>query len=143
MSAELSWIVTIVGLAGFWLAGNKVWWAWYINIANQLLWVAFALVSGYYAFLLGTAFYLAVFIKNAYQWTKDEIARRDQIFEEELAKQPPLSLDMNLDGPPAPKLVGQRLEYVYDDDGKLAGERMEYVFEDLEVEVDTGYLEKT
>ena len=137
MSAELSWIVTIVGLAGFWLAGNKVWWAWYINIANQLLWVAFALVSGYYAFLLGTAFYLAVFIKNAYQWTTEHFDNEDNELEKELFAAP----KMNLDGPPAPKLVGQRHNYVYDDDGKLVGERMEYVFDD-EIEVDTGYLEK-
>lgn len=66
-----SWVVTFVGLAGFVLAGRKVWWAWYVNIANQALWVIFALVTGYYAFLIGTAFYLIVFTRNAYLWTKD------------------------------------------------------------------------
>ena len=72
MNAELfSWLVTVVGLFGFWLAGNKVWWAWYVNIANQVMWVIFAVVSGYYAFLLGTAFYLFVFVKNAIQWTRE------------------------------------------------------------------------
>jgi hypothetical protein len=76
MSNELSWLVTIVGLIGFWLAGNKVWWAWYVNIANQLMWVIFAIVSGYYAFLLGTAFYTAVFVKNAIQWTQAHRAEK-------------------------------------------------------------------
>jgi nicotinamide riboside transporter PnuC len=73
----LSWIVTFVGLLGFWLAGRKIWWAWYINIANQLAWVAFALITEYYAFLLGTAFYLVVFVRNAYLWTKNRNVKPD------------------------------------------------------------------
>lgn len=149
MSAELSWIVTIVGLWGFWMAGNKVWWAWYINIGNQLLWVAFAIVSGYYAFLLGTAFYLAVFIKNAYQWTvehqDDKLAKSLFVPASQAFDRP----EMNLDGPPASSagdplnrtLVGEQREYIYDDLGVLIGERSHYVFED-EIEVDTSYLEK-
>jgi hypothetical protein len=71
LGETLSWVVTLVGLFGFWLAGRKVWWAWYVNIANQLAWVAFALVTDYYAFLLGTVFYLVVFIRNAYLWTTE------------------------------------------------------------------------
>jgi hypothetical protein len=72
-----SWVVTIVGLIGFELAGRKVWWAWYINIANQFAWVAFALITDYYAFLLGTAFYFVVFCKNAYLWTKNRNVKPD------------------------------------------------------------------
>ena len=67
----LSWVVTLIGLIGFWLSGKKLWWAWYINIANQLLWVAFAIFSGYYIFLVAAGFYLVVFSRNAYLWTKE------------------------------------------------------------------------
>lgn len=77
MGDTFSWIVTIVGLIGFELAGRKVWWAWYINIANQFAWVAFALITGYHAFLLGTAFYFVVFCKNAYLWTKNRNVKPD------------------------------------------------------------------
>lgn len=76
MSVELAWLVTIIGLVGFWLAGNKVWWAWYVNVANQVLWVIFALVSGYYAFLLGASFYTFVFVKNAIQWTREHLEKK-------------------------------------------------------------------
>ena len=72
-----SGLVTGIGLLGFWLAGAKVWWSWYVNIANQLLWVIFALITGYYAFLVGTAFYLVVFSRNAYKWTKEKIETKD------------------------------------------------------------------
>jgi len=73
MSLEIlfSWIVTIVGCVGFWLGGKKLWWSWYVNIANQIAWVVFALITGYHAFLVGTAFYMFVFVRNAYLWTKE------------------------------------------------------------------------
>lgn len=66
-----SWIVTIVGLLGFILAGRKIWWAWYVNIGCQALWVTFALVSHIYAFLLSAAVYTVVFTHNAIKWTRD------------------------------------------------------------------------
>lgn len=67
----MDWIVTLIGLLGFWLAGRKVWWCWYVNIANQLLWAALALTTGQYGFLLGAAFYTFVFGRNAFLWTRD------------------------------------------------------------------------
>jgi len=69
-------LFTGLGLVGFWLAGKKVWWAWYINIFNQFLWTAFALITGYYALLIGTAFYFFVFTKNAYSWTNEHYAKK-------------------------------------------------------------------
>ena len=77
MGDLFSWIVTLVGVTGFWLAGKKIWWAWYVNIANQILWIAFALISGYEAFLVGTAFYLVAFVRNAYLWTKNRNVKPD------------------------------------------------------------------
>ncbi len=76
MAEAFSWIVTVLGLLGFWLAGKKVWWSWYVNIVNQLAWVVFAVVTDYYAFLVGTAFYFVVFVRNAYLWTKDHFNDR-------------------------------------------------------------------
>lgn len=66
-----SWIVTIIGVIGFLLSGNKVWWSWYVNIANQILWIIFALVTKQYGFLVGVPLYLSVFGRNAYSWTKE------------------------------------------------------------------------
>lgn len=64
-----SWLLTIVGVTGFWLAGKKVWWCWYINIANQFLWATYAIVTEQWGFFVGVVFYLTVFISNAYEWT--------------------------------------------------------------------------
>lgn len=116
MGDIFSYIVTIVGLLGFWLAGRKVWWAWYINILNQFAWVAFALITEYYAFLIGTAFYLFVFVRNAYLWTKEHRENRS----------PPKPLK------PLP-VIGEMLEIQHDDRGISAtfklndeGRRMMY-----------------
>lgn len=71
MSAWWSWALTLIGVSGFWLAGRKVWWAWYVNIANQALWLAYALTTQQWGFLLGIPVYLAVFVPNALRWTRE------------------------------------------------------------------------
>lgn len=77
MSEWWSWALTLIGVTGFWLAGRKVWWAWYVNIANQALWLAYALVSQQWGFLLGIPVYLAVFVPNAVRWTREHRAALD------------------------------------------------------------------
>lgn len=66
-----SWVLSAVGIAGFFLAGSKVWWAWYVNLANQVLWTAYAFLTEQWGFLVGTLFYFWVFSRNAYLWTKE------------------------------------------------------------------------
>lgn len=66
-----SWIVTIVGLVGFFFAGRRKWWSWYINLGCQALWVVYALVSHQPAFLVSAAVYSVVFGRNAWTWTKE------------------------------------------------------------------------
>lgn len=68
---SLATILSLVGVLGFRLAGKKVWWAWYVNIACQVLWVIFAISIEQYGLLIGVAFYTWVFGKNAYEWTMD------------------------------------------------------------------------
>lgn len=65
------WLLSIVGVAGFMLAGKKVWWAWYVNIANQILWFAYATITQQWGFLAGVLVYSVVFVRNAYLWTKE------------------------------------------------------------------------
>jgi hypothetical protein len=67
----LTWVLGAVGLTGFYFAGKRVWWSWYINLGCQILWVTYALVTGQPAFLVTAAVYSAIFARNAYKWTKD------------------------------------------------------------------------
>lgn len=66
-----SYVVTVVGLLGFILAGRKVWWAWYVNIGCQALWFIFGLVTAQYGFIIASIVYTVIFTQNAIRWTKD------------------------------------------------------------------------
>lgn len=66
-----SWVLTIIGLTGFVLAGQKVWWSWYINLACQALWFAYAIVTQQYGFVVAAIVYSFVFFRNAVKWTKE------------------------------------------------------------------------
>lgn len=71
MDSIWSYVVTIIGLIGFYFVGKKMWWAWYINIFNQVLWAVYAIVTEQWGFLIGVAFYTTVFVKNAIEWTEE------------------------------------------------------------------------
>ena len=73
-----SWVLTAIGLAGFWLAGRKVWWAWYVNIANQILWISYSVITQQWGFLVGAGFYTIVFVKNAVAWTREHRSEQHQ-----------------------------------------------------------------
>jgi hypothetical protein len=74
----LSWVVATIGLSGFFLAGRKVWWSWYVNIACQVFWFMYAWVSETPAFFATAAVYTVVFSYNAYKWTKEHFARKSE-----------------------------------------------------------------
>ncbi|ASM62342.1 hypothetical protein SEA_NIGHTMARE_66 [Arthrobacter phage Nightmare] len=72
----LTWVMSLVGFIGFIFVGQKKWWGWYINLVCQILWATYALVTGQLAFLAFAAAYFVIFARNAFKWTKDELASR-------------------------------------------------------------------
>jgi hypothetical protein len=64
-------VLTTIGVTGFWLAGRKVWWCWYVNIACQFVWLAYALATRQWGFLLSVFVYGPIFVKNAVTWTRE------------------------------------------------------------------------
>lgn len=79
----LSWVIVAVGLIGFYFAGKRKWWSWYINLGCQILWWTYAVVTGQMAFLVSAAVYSAIFAVNAYKWTKEHLLVKRMIAEEE------------------------------------------------------------
>lgn len=76
MNEVWSWVLTAVGLTCFFLAGRKVWWAWYVGIAGQALWLTYSLVTAQWGFLAGVVAYTAVYAKNAHSWTAEHRSSR-------------------------------------------------------------------
>lgn len=72
----MDWILTGVGLSCFWLAGRKVWWAWFVGLAGQGLWAAYAITTKQYGFLVGVAAYTVVYLDNQIKWAREH--RRDK-----------------------------------------------------------------
>ena len=71
----LTWAMGAVGIFGFFMAGKKKWWCWYVNLACQALWVIYAIVTSQPAFLITALFYTWVFGKNALMWTKEHLKK--------------------------------------------------------------------
>jgi hypothetical protein len=73
-AAYWSWLLTAVGVTGFVLAGRRVWWAWYVNLGCQALWLTYAIATNQYGFIVAAAVYTVVFTRNAIAWTRDRHA---------------------------------------------------------------------
>jgi hypothetical protein len=71
----LSWIVTVIGIGGFFLAGRKIWWCWYVNLICQVFWFMYAWVTNTPAFFVTAFFYTIIFSMNAYKWSKEHFGR--------------------------------------------------------------------
>jgi len=63
-----SWLLTAVGVTGLYFAGKKVWWAWLIGLGAQVLWVAYAIATKQYGFVVSAGAYGWVYGRNARLW---------------------------------------------------------------------------
>lgn len=66
-----SYLLTAIGVTGLWFAGNKSTYGWMIGIGVQVLWVAYALSSAQYGFLLSAVAYGYMNIRNLIKWKKE------------------------------------------------------------------------
>ena len=71
-----SWILTGVGVLGLYLAGRKFWWAWLIGLGAQVLWIAYAIATHQYGFIVSAVAYGWVYAKNARGWRQDQMTTR-------------------------------------------------------------------
>ena len=71
-----SWLLAIVGITGFILAGRKIWWAWWVNLACQVLWFAYGFFTDQWGFVAASIAYTIVFAKNAISWTSEHQIRK-------------------------------------------------------------------
>lgn len=65
-----SWILTAVGVFGLWLAGRKSPWGWAAGLGAQGLWLAYALTTAQYGFVVSVFAYGWVYLKNFRAWRR-------------------------------------------------------------------------
>ena len=65
-----SWLLTAVGVTGLYLAGQKKRWAWLVGLGAQSLWLAYAMVTQQWGFIVSAAAYGWVYARNALLWMR-------------------------------------------------------------------------
>jgi hypothetical protein len=65
-----SWLLTLVGVSGLWLAGRRSAWGWAVGLGAQGLWIAYALATSQEGFLASAVVYGSVYLKNFLAWRK-------------------------------------------------------------------------
>lgn len=68
MDALWSYLLTAVGVFGLWLSGRKDGRGWLVGLGAQVLWVAYAVTTQQWGFLVSAAAYGWVYAKNARAW---------------------------------------------------------------------------
>ncbi|MFE9921571.1 hypothetical protein ACFYQA_08310 [Streptomyces sp. NPDC005774] len=72
MIAWWSWLLTAVGVTGLYFAGRKRALGWAIGLGAQVLWVAYALSTRQYGFLVSAFAYGWVYAKNFRAWRSEK-----------------------------------------------------------------------
>ncbi len=67
-----SYVLAAVGVAGIFLVGRKTIWGWLILLLNECIWIAYALATNQYGFILMALAYAAVYIKSYIHWKNEE-----------------------------------------------------------------------
>lgn len=70
MSAYWSWILTAVGVTGLYLAGRKNWIGWAVGLGAQVLWLAYAVTTRQWGFLVSAGAYGWVYFTNLRRWLR-------------------------------------------------------------------------
>lgn len=63
-----SWLLSIIGLIGLWLAGSKNKYGWIFGLSAQFLWFLYAIVSHQFGFILSSIAYGIVYFRNFKKW---------------------------------------------------------------------------
>lgn len=67
-----SWLLTAIGVTGLYFAGQKRPWAWLIGLGAQVLWIAYAIVSKQYGFIVSAFAYGWVYLNNHLKWQREK-----------------------------------------------------------------------
>ena len=53
------------------LAGQKVWWSWFVGLGAQFLWLGYALATQQYGFVVSAVAYGWVYGRNGLAWASE------------------------------------------------------------------------
>ena len=70
-----SWILMSMNLTAMILAGRKIWQAWLVGVAAEVMWVVYGYFTQQWGFAFFGFIFAAVYLRNAYRWRKQDKER--------------------------------------------------------------------
>jgi len=68
-----SYVLAAIGVTGIFFVGRKTIWGWFVLLFNEVLWIAYALITNQYGFILSAIAYAIVYIKSYALWRREDI----------------------------------------------------------------------
>jgi len=67
----LAWLLSLTSAVMLWFMGNKSVWGPRLGIANQVLWLAYAVGLKQWGLIPGITLYTVVHLRNLWRWRDD------------------------------------------------------------------------
>jgi hypothetical protein len=67
-----SWILAAIGVSGIFFVGQKSIWGWLVLLANECLWIVYAVTTQQYGFIFAALAYATVYIRSYLHWKRDK-----------------------------------------------------------------------
>ena len=67
-----SYVLAAIGVTGIFFVGRKTIWGWFVLLFNEVLWIAYALITNQYGFILSAIAYAIVYIKSYMLWRRED-----------------------------------------------------------------------
>ena len=66
-----SWVLAAIGVSGIYFVGRKTVWGWLILLFNEIIWIAHAIITEQYGFIVSAVAYAVVYIRSYFHWRED------------------------------------------------------------------------
>jgi len=83
-----SYLLAAIGVTGIFFVGRKTIWGWLVLCVNECIWIAYAIATKQYGFIIMALAYTAVYIKSYMGWKSES---------ESETPQPPKAAEFELD----------------------------------------------
>ena len=66
-----SYVLAAIGVTGIFFVGRKTIWGWLVLCINEAIWIAYAISTKQYGFIIMALAYTAVYIKSYMGWKSE------------------------------------------------------------------------
>jgi hypothetical protein len=66
-----SYVLAVIGVTGIFFVGRKTIWGWLVLLVNEVLWIAYALITDQYGFIFSAIAYGIVYVKSYLLWREE------------------------------------------------------------------------